>query len=167
MSLVSSFAPDGSVIRIRPATPEDIREMTDLLEELFSIEADFSPDPLKQAKGIALLLTSASAGVFVAQKTRQIVGMVTVQAVISTAEGGRSGLMEDLIVTKSLRGKGIGSALFAMVQTWCRNRGISRIQLLADQNNPAALRFYTKSGWSRTELITLRYRSTNKEKGFS
>lgn len=40
---------------IRPARPDDISGMCGLLNELFSIEADFEPDPRKQAIGSLLL----------------------------------------------------------------------------------------------------------------
>ena len=40
-------------------------------------------------------------------------GMCTVQLVISTAEGGLAGLVEDLVVDRTYRGQGIGGLLTA------------------------------------------------------
>lgn len=45
-----------------------------------------------------------------------IVGMATIQTLISTAEGGRVGLVEDVVVDESFRGKGIGKLLLAGIE---------------------------------------------------
>ncbi len=47
-------------ILIRSAKAADIPRMCSLLSELFSIEADFSPDLQKQSTGLSLLLNDKS-----------------------------------------------------------------------------------------------------------
>jgi hypothetical protein len=42
-------------VQIRKAEPEDIQALAGLLQELFSIEKDFTPDAAKQRKGLRLL----------------------------------------------------------------------------------------------------------------
>jgi hypothetical protein len=85
---------DDDII-IRQARPEDIPSLCGLLEDLFSLEADFEPDPEKQVRGLSMLVTdpSGSSLVLVAVKNGIVVGMATVQTLVSTAEGGtgRSG----------------------------------------------------------------------------
>jgi GNAT superfamily N-acetyltransferase len=145
-------------ISIRPAGTGDIPGMCDLLYELFSIEADFIPDREKQSRGLSLLLKGAadSCLVLVAGKGAEIVGMCSVQVVISTAEGGPVGLVEDLIVRRDDRGKGIARELLSEIGEWCGARGISRLQLLRDRNNEDALNFYAANGWSSTDLVCIR-----------
>jgi len=58
--------------------------------------------------------------------------MCSVQTLISTAEGGKVGLHEDLIVRKDFRGKGIGAKLLAEVFRWCETYEILRLQLLRE-----------------------------------
>lgn len=132
--------------------------MCGLLSELFSIEADFSPDSQKQAKGLSLLLTDSSglSAVLVAEKGDEIVGMCSVQALISTAEGGPVGLLEDLIVKKEHRGNGIGTRLLSEIFRWCEMKNISRLQLLRDLDNERALKFYACNGWTGTRLVCMR-----------
>ena len=65
--------------------------MVVLLSQLFSIEEDFTPDAEKQRRGLNLLLTSNVARPFVPQVAGQIVGTVSLQIVVSTAEGGPVG----------------------------------------------------------------------------
>lgn len=145
---------------IRSARSEDIPALCDLLRDLFSIEADFSPDRGKQTGALRQLINAdgARSAVFVAELAGRVVGMCSVQTVISTAEGGPAALLEDLAVHQDLRGQGIGTRLLSAVHAWCDLRGITRMQLLADSDNHPALGFYDRRGWQPTSLVALRRR---------
>ncbi len=145
-------------IIIRPARPEDILVLCDLLKDLFTIESDFAPDVEKQVKALSMLLTdpSDSSLVLVAVMEGKVVGMVSVQTLVSTAEGGKVGLVEDVIVDRGFRGRGIGSLLLEQIAAWGRENGLKRLQLLADGNNQPALDFYKNRRWNITSLICLR-----------
>src|SRR5271169_6952109 len=140
---VDGYSIMGNVI-IRRANVDDIPGMCDLLSELFSIEADFSPDRKKQSRGLELLLcgTSGSSIVLVAEKGDEIAGMCSVQILISTAEGGPVGLLEDLVVKSQYRGSGIGTRLLSEIVGWSAKKNLSRLQLLRDTDNIEALKFY-------------------------
>jgi GNAT superfamily N-acetyltransferase len=132
--------------------------MADLLAELFSIEADFAPDVEKQIRGLSVLVAGppGRACVFVAEWRGMVVGMATVPTLVSTAEVGRVGLVEDLVVDAGFRSQGIGRRLLEKVITWSRNADLTRLQLLAYHANAPALRFYQNAGWDRTGMICLR-----------
>ena len=142
--------------RIREAKAGDIDAMAGLLEQLFSIEADFSVEPEKQRRGLAELLARDDACVFVCEIDGQVAGMCSVQILISTAEGGKAGLLEDLVVAERWRGQGLGTALLAAAEAWSVRHGLTRLQLLADATNGSALAFYRRKGWSGTCLVALR-----------
>lgn len=142
---------------VRPAQRDDLPVLCALLGELFSIEADFRPDPARQWAGLERLLAHApEAVVLVAELDGVVVGMCTAQVLISTAEGGEAALVEDVVVRGDRRGCGIGSALLTALEAWCRRRGIRRLQLLADRANPPALDFYRARGWQPTQLMAWR-----------
>jgi GNAT superfamily N-acetyltransferase len=82
--------------------------------------------------------------------------MVTAQLVVSTAEGARSALVEDLVVDAAERGRGVGASLLGAIEAWARARGATRLQLLADRENAPALAFYARMGWTGTRLVCLR-----------
>ncbi len=144
-------------VSIRRATSRDLDALVRLLGVLFSIEADFAPDVERQRRGLAMLLaTPERAAVLVAERAGAVAGMVTAQLVVSTAEGGPSALVEDMVVEANERRHGVGRALLAAAEAWAAERGATRLQLLADRENAPALRFYERLGWRWTQLVCLR-----------
>jgi len=156
-TLKKTLGRDTSII-IRQARPGDIPVMCGLLNDLFTLEPGFSPDKEKQAQGLRLLVDDPTGSSFVAVATKgnRVIGMGSVQRVVSTAEGGPAGLVEDIIVHKEFRGRGVGSSLLARIIGWAGQKGITRLQLLAAFNNTPALEYYEHRGWNRTSFISLR-----------
>lgn len=144
-------------LNIRQAIPADLNEMVELLRQLFSIELDFDFDTARQRRGLSMLLAHAESLLVVAEKERKVIGMVSMQTLVSTAEGGPVGLIEDLVVDEAHRGQGIGNLLLDHLLQLGVERGLKRVQLLADRTNTPALEFYAKRGWSSTQLIVLRH----------
>ena len=146
------------MVAIRTATSTDIPQLVALLKALFAIEADFEFDADKQTRGLNLLLNSEKDRVLVAVSLddSQVLGLCTVQTLISTAEGGRVGWLEDLVVAADFRKQGIATKLLAEAVSWAECQGLKRLQLLADKNNGSALDFYQKQGWHATQLVCLR-----------
>jgi ribosomal protein S18 acetylase RimI-like enzyme len=143
-------------MRIREATAADIPAMVRLLEQLFSIEEDFEADARRQRSGLAMVLGSPTASLLVAECQGRVVGMVSCQLLISSAQGGWSLLAEDLVVDRPERGRGVGRKLLSAAADWGRLRGAGRMQLLADRSNDQALAFYQSQGVAPTNLICLR-----------
>jgi GNAT superfamily N-acetyltransferase len=142
-------------VKIELARKEHIEEMCDLLGQLFAIEKDFSPNREKQRRGLSLLLEDERSTVLIAKSDDKVIGMCTLQFIISTAEGGKVALLEDLVVDKKWRGKGIGSALLKAAEGYCKQHGISRITLLADKDNHNALNFYKKHQWQKANMVVV------------
>lgn len=148
-------------LHYRTACLEDIPALCQLLEALFTLETDFQPDSEKQARALARLIAEGAGDkplsqVWVAEAGARVIGMCTVQIYISTAEGGRVGLVEDVIVAEDYRGRGIGRAMLAKLEQWAQHQGLLRLQLLADRHNQRALAFYQRHGWQQTQLVALR-----------
>jgi len=146
----------GSKIVIRKACEDDLFTMTRLLSELFTIEPDFSPDVRRQRSGLAALMSKSDATLLVASVQDEIVGMCTLQPLISTAEGGVVGMVEDLIVVESFRNLGIGCKLLNAVEKIAIEQDMSRLQLLTDCGNDLAGRFYGRLDWKCTQLNVMR-----------
>lgn len=142
---------------IQPASIDDLPQMVELLSELFSIEQDFCPDPARQEAALRLLLADTRSCVLVARNARGFaIAMVTAQLVISTAEGGLSVWIEDLVVHHDHRGQGVGKALLSAALDWAKCKGATRTQLLVDTNNDPAVSFYDHLKWQETHLLARR-----------
>ena len=143
---------------IRPAQPGDLDGLVELLQVLFAMESDFTPDADRQRQGLMRFMANRGRQrqILVAEAEGRVVAMATVQRLISTAQGGPVGWVEDVVVQEAYRGRGLGRNLMTALVEWAVSHGLTRLQLLADQENRTALSFYHRSGWHSTHLICLR-----------
>lgn len=141
---------------VRVAENTDIEVLIELLRQLFSIEEDFVFDAGKQRAGLELMMRDCnSRRIFVAEAENKVIGMISGQTLVSTAEGGLSVLVEDVVVDEKYRRAGIGKALLKRLDSWAAEKGAKRMQLLADLGNNKALDFYRSLNWAGTKLICL------------
>lgn len=131
---------------IRNATPEDMPQVLALIKELalFENEADAVEVSVAQLTkdgfGQPPLFTC-----FVAEIEKEIKGMALVYPRYSTWKGAALHL-EDLIVTESMRGSGIGTALLNKVIAYGASLGVKRVNWeVLDWNTPA-IDFYESKG---------------------
>lgn len=134
-------------MNIRHAVAADIDNMVSLLEELFAIEDDFPIDRFAQRQGLELLLKDPEAIVLVAEEMGNVVGMATMQRLVSTAAGGYVGLIEDVVVAGSFRGEGIGTQLLESLIEESDKKNYLRLALAADERNIRAIAFYEHYGF--------------------
>ena len=139
------------------ATAADLPAMADLLHELFTLESDFTPQRERQLCGLALILAEPSIGrLFVLRVDGEVAGMANALISVSTASGTRVLLLEDVIVAGAHRGRGFGRRLVEHVCAWARDQGMSRVTLLADRDNAAALDFYRRLGFTDSAMVVRR-----------
>ena len=145
------------MIAIDAATAADVPALCDLLSLLFAQEADFVPDRAKQERGLRLILDDPRVGaVLVARADGEVVGMVNLLFTVSTAEGARVMLLEDMIVRPDHRGHGVGLQLIDAAIALANERGCARITLLTDEDNNQAQWFYARTGFRRSAMIPMR-----------
>ncbi|HEX5670287.1 MAG TPA: GNAT family N-acetyltransferase [Sulfuricurvum sp.] len=137
---------------IRRAQHNDLNAMAGLLEELFGIEDDFAIDVEKQIRGLYLLLKAPNAFLYVAKYKNRVIGMISMQQMISTAMGGYVGLIEDLIVSSDFRSRGVGRLLLEAIITKSVQLGYSRLALGADERNHTAIAFYRTFGFEMSNM---------------
>ncbi len=141
-------------ILFNEATEADIPELVKLLSVLFSIEKDFNPDSTKQQKGLALLIQNNANGTIQVARdiSGKVIGMVSAQLVISTAQGAASAWVEDMVVDSEHRGQGLGKELLKQALAWAKAKGATRAQLLVDVTNTDAIGYYKHLNWESTQL---------------
>ncbi len=144
-------------IHIDQATEEDLPHLADLLAELFALESDFAPDREKQLRGLRLILDNPHLGrLFVLRVGGRVAGMANALITVSTSEGRRVLLLEDVIVGREHRGGGLGRRLVEHVLQWAKEQGMTRVTLLADRDNHPALDFYRRLGFETSNMTVLR-----------
>jgi GNAT superfamily N-acetyltransferase len=144
-------------MEISAATPDDIPQLSELLSLLFDQEAEFKPDEASQQRGLEMILLEPSLGrILVARQDDRIVGMANLLFTVSTALGGRVGILEDLVVRKEYRGQGIGTHLLTASLAFARESGCLRVTLLTDHDNESAIRFYLRHQFEASSMVPLR-----------
>lgn len=131
---------------IRPATKADFPQVLELIKEL----AIFEKEP--EAVEITVedlenegLEPNALFKCLIAENETEILGMALFYFRFSTWKG-RSLHLEDLIVRKSYRGKGIGEALYKKVMEFAIDNKIKRVAWEVLDWNVDAINFYKKTG---------------------
>ncbi len=146
-----------SGLRFDVANAADIPRLVELLGILFESEAEFARDAEKQRAGLQAILAEPSKGrIFVARDGRELVAMASLLYTISTAEGGKAALFEDLVVAPDHRKRGIGEALLKHVVAQARAEGLLRITLLTDMQNERAQAMYRRVGFVGSPMKPMR-----------
>ncbi|MDC0371089.1 GNAT family N-acetyltransferase [Flavobacteriaceae bacterium] len=131
---------------IRKAKATDMSKVLDLIVEL----AIFEKEPLAVEISVDDLIqhgtgSSSDFYCFVAEAANDIVGIALVYTRFSTWKG-RVLHLEDLIVSKNMRGKGVGSALLDRVVKHASDLKVKRVSWeVLDWNTPA-IQFYEAKG---------------------
>lgn len=131
---------------IRKAAAADCPQMLELVRELALYEK--APDEVTVSLAEFIDAGFGNTPVweaFVAEMGRDIVGISLFYIRYSTWKGRRL-YLEDIVVTESMRGKGIGKLLFDETWKLCRERKYSGMVWQVLEWNEPAINFYKKYG---------------------
>lgn len=157
ISHTAPIKPLNQTARIEPAMLEDLPRLVDLTMALFAVEADFDPDRQKQEKGLRSILEEPNRGrIFVVRTDYEIIGMVNVLFMISTAMGGFVIQLEDVIIHPDFRRQGYGTQLVKYVIDFGKRKDFKRITLLTDKISAESQRFFQKLGFQHSHMIPMR-----------
>ena len=146
------------MLTVSKAGKEDIKEMCLLLQELFTLEKDFTPDWHKQQQGLEFILGNPQYGfLLLLKKDKEILGMANLLVTVSTATGGKVILLEDFIIKKSARRKGLGKYFWGKIKKLAQKEGYTRITLLVDKDNRPAQGFYLSQSFEKSNMDCWRY----------
>ncbi|MBN2768674.1 MAG: GNAT family N-acetyltransferase [Campylobacterales bacterium] len=144
-------------ISFRVASKEDIPFLCQLLSLLFEQEEEFSPNDTLQEKALTTIIDIPSFGhILVAIKDEVPIAMISILYSISTALGGRVGVLEDMIVHPDFRTQRVGSALLEFATRFAKEQQLKRLTLLTDMNNKKAHSFYLKEGFTISKMTLFR-----------
>jgi len=91
--------------------------------------------------------------IFVAEdESHAFLGYIWVGEGSNMMTGLKHGYIYDVFVKKEFRGKGIGRTLLEKAQSYCREKGYSRIRLMVYVNNANAIGLYNKMGFKTEQM---------------
>ena len=144
-------------IKFDTAAAKDLPQMVVLLGQLFEQEAEFVPDASKQDTALKMILADPKIGkLYVAKDGSKVVAMASLLYTVSTAEGGKAALFEDLVVHPDFRNQGIGARLLEYVIAQARAEGVLRLTLLTDMQNEQAQVLYRRLGFVGSPMKPMR-----------
>lgn len=147
-------------MRIRFATLRDKAKVLRLLDELgeeISENLGYSPHHTEAKKlggpMFEEIVRRKDTMIFVAEEKRRIVGLVSLYLLPNMRHGYQRGHIEDVVVGRDQRRRGIGTKLFEAVKNFCRKHGIRVIKLDSALALIEAHQFYEKMGGKYTEKM--------------
>lgn len=142
---------------ITEATIDDIEACSGLLDSLFTGEAEFSSNPEQQKRGLSMIIGNPEIGhILVMRMNGKTIGMVNLLYSVSTYLGGKTAILEDMIIADNYRNSGYGSRLLSEAVESAKKNGCLRITLLTDSTNTGAQRFYARQGFYRSQMVPMR-----------
>lgn len=147
----------------RPATAKELPQLVELLGQLFEQEAEFTADATKQETALKMIFANPALGkLYVARDGPKVVAMASLLYTVSTAEGGRAALFEDLVVRPEYRNQGIGARLLEYVIGQARVESVLRLTLLTDMQNEQAQALYRRLGFVGSPMKPMRLKLKRK-----
>lgn len=133
-------------VLIRDAVQNDMKQVLILIKELAKFEKEPNAVILNEEQLVRDGFSkNPKFKCFVAESNNEIIGMALGYPRYSTWKGVTMHL-EDLIVTKSRRGNGIGSLLFSKFINYAHSLRVKRIEWAVLDWNVNAIEFYEKNG---------------------
>lgn len=133
-------------VLVRDAIENDMKQVLMLIKELAKFEKEPNAVILNEEQLVRDGFSeNPKFKCFVAESNNEIIGMALGYPRYSTWKGVTMHL-EDLIVTKSRRGNGIGSLLFSKFINYAHSLRVKRIEWAVLDWNVNAIEFYEKNG---------------------
>jgi len=143
--------------RVRAACLSDIEALTALWGEMMAAHREvderfvFVPGVERSvAQHLRSLVRSPDSAVFVADAGDAVVGYVVgdLHRRPPWYPAGSFGFISDMYVRPEWRRKRVGTALVRALEQWMAGRGVTSVELLAAERNPAGLAFWRAMGYT-------------------
>lgn len=115
------------------------------------------PDEGLLEMAVALIADPEQGSLFVADEAGELVGFAALGWKWASTRGARIGVMEDLYVSATARGRGVADALIEACAQRCRERGAPVLEWVTAPGNSRAQAVYERTGaeaetWLEFEL---------------
>lgn len=141
-------------LAVRAATHADEEQTLTLLEELFAPPGKPPRDYTRArgAIGFRHAVEAENADILLALDAGTLVGLASVYVDFPSLRFGWRCWLEDLVVTASRRGSGVGRILLKASRDWARAHGCTHLELNSAVTRADAHRFYSANGMVQDSL---------------
>ncbi|KKP67486.1 MAG: GCN5-related N-acetyltransferase [Candidatus Roizmanbacteria bacterium GW2011_GWA2_35_19] len=142
-------------MKARLATKLDKIAILNLLNELGKVGNKTSDNAESEKIGEIFneIISKKNVFIFVVDENSEILALATLYLIPYIRHGSYRGHIEDFVVSKEFRNKGIGSFFIKEIKKYCKTIDISVIKLTSMLDNIIAHDFYEKNGGKHTEKI--------------
>jgi ribosomal protein S18 acetylase RimI-like enzyme len=135
---------------IRDAVPEDAPAILDLIRQLGETD---SPGPAATTDTIEAALRHPALGMLVAEERNGPIGFLSYTVRPNLYHGAEAGHVDELVVDRSARGRGLGTALLTEFLHRMRTRGCAEVSVGVLLRNKGAQRLYRAVGFTEEVLL--------------
>ncbi|MBA7556367.1 hypothetical protein ES705_49072 [subsurface metagenome] len=141
-------------IIIREAKESDLLTIKKLTLELIEAMGNTEGIDIKLiAENCQNLLSEANSYILVAEIGGVVAGFVNFTTRKTILHRGLSGLIDELIIAKNYRGKGIGRQLLSSAIKKSRQLGCCEVEVSTEKTNAKARKFYRQCGFTERGVL--------------
>ena len=141
-------------IIIREARETDLLTIRKLTLELIEAMGNTEGIDIKLiAENCQYFLSEANSHILVAVIEDVVVGFINFTTRKTISHRGLSGLIDELIVAKSYRGKGVGKQLLSSAIEKSRQLGCCEVEVSTEKTNIKAREFYRQCGFTERGVL--------------
>jgi len=148
-------AKSKEIVEVRKPEASEIDALLKLISEYYRYDG-IRFDAKSIGLALRRLLRDKSLGcVWMIRHGSDVAGYVILTFNYDLEFGGMQGIVTDLFIREKFRGAGLGKSALDCVGEYCRDRGISAIELQVEHDNKAAQAFYRNLGFKRLSRIVM------------
>lgn len=132
---------------LAPVEPADRATLEPMVRAYYAEDGLVFDERRQDAALSALVAGDPLCLAWLVQLAGETIGYVIVTVSFSIESGGRDGFVDELFVVPSMRGRGIGRQVLALVEAEAQSRGLTRLYLEVEHGNPA-IRLYRRAGFN-------------------
>ncbi|HEX9912582.1 MAG TPA: GNAT family N-acetyltransferase [candidate division Zixibacteria bacterium] len=141
-------------ITITPATEADLPSIKPLLLELMdAMDNTEGFDVEKSFENCRVLIRDPAHYMLLAKDKDKVAGLVNFTTRKTIMHPGPSGLIDELIVSRSHRGLGIGKQLILAAIQKCRELDCCEVEVSTEKSNSKAREFYQRCGFEEDAVL--------------
>ena len=139
---------------LRKATECDLPAIEKLMMELIeSMDSKEDIDTNMVFENSLKLLSEASSHLLVGEMNGAVIGFINFTMRKTLLHSGPSGLIDEVVVTKRYRKRGVGKQLIHAAIEKCKELGCREVEVSTELTNADAREFYKKCGFEERGVI--------------